>query len=106
MLEIGFENTYFQVFQGFPTLKEAVAHIQPNGQFSAFGTFFSLLTALINCKVSEKTNEGIPRKMQKTLHFWVVWAKMENFGSFWAKWAKQDFFSKKLLENFFRLYKP
>ena len=72
MLEIGFENTYFQVFQGFTALKETRAHIQPNGQFwtifgqngqngiffkKAFGTFFSLLKALINCKVSEKSNE-------------------------------------------------
>ena len=77
-----FENTYFQVFQGFPALKET--HIQPNGQFltvfgkngqkgnffkTAFGTFFSLLKALINCKVSEKSNEGIPRKMRKTSIF-------------------------------------
>ena len=84
MHEIGFENTYFQVFQGFPALKETVAHIQPNGQFwkifgqngqngfffkKAFGTFFSLLKALINCKVSEKSNEGIPRKMRKTSIF-------------------------------------
>ena len=35
----------------------------------AFGTFFSLLKALINCKVSEKSNEGIPRKMRKTSIF-------------------------------------
>ena len=76
MLEIGFENAYFQVFRGFPALKETVAHIQPNGQFwtvfgqnlrnriffkKVFGTFFLLLKALINCKVSEKSNEGIPR---------------------------------------------
>ena len=27
----------------------------------AVGTFFSHLKALINCKVSEKSNEGIPR---------------------------------------------
>ena len=74
MLKIGFNNTYFQVFQGFPALKET--HIQPNGQFwivfgqngqngiffkKSFGTFFSLLKALINCKVSGKSNEGIPR---------------------------------------------
>ena len=142
MLEIGFKNTYFQVFQGFPTLKETVAHIQPNGQFwteknaknlyfwafwpkmanfgqflakmaemgiffqKAFGTFFSLLKALINCKVSEKSNEGIPRKMQKTSicgHFGQKWPILD---SFWPKWAKQDFFSKKRLEHFFRLYKP
>ena len=95
MLEIGFENTYFQVFQGFPALKETVVHIQQNGQFwtifgqngqngiffkKAFRTFFSLLKALINCKVSEKSNEGIPRKMRKTSIF-------GNFGPkrpFWA----------------------
>ena len=71
LLKIGFKNTYFQVFQGFPALKETVAHIQPNGQFwtifgqngqngiffkKAIGTF-SLWKALINCKVSEKSNE-------------------------------------------------
>ena len=71
MLEIGFENTYFQVFQGFPAL-ETVAHIQPNGQFwTVFGqngqngnffqksawNIFSHLQALTNCKVSEKSNE-------------------------------------------------
>ena len=72
MLKIGFKNTYFQVFQGFPALKETFTHIQPNGQFwtvfakmsktgfkkKAFGTFFSLLKALIKCKVSEKSNEA------------------------------------------------
>ena len=26
------KNTYFQVFQGFPALKETHPHIQPNGQ--------------------------------------------------------------------------
>ena len=84
MFEIGFENTQFQVFQGFPALKQTRAHIQPKGQFwtifgqngqngifseKVFGTFFSLLKALINCKVSEKSNEGIPRKMRKTSIF-------------------------------------
>ena len=69
MLKIGFENTYFQVFQGFPALKETIAHIQPNGQFwivfgqngqngekyqKSAGTFFTRLQALTNCKVSEK----------------------------------------------------
>ena len=69
----------------------------------AFGTFFSLLKALIKCKVSEKSNEGIPRKMRKTSIF-------GHFGpildSFWPKWAKQEFFSKKRLEHFSRAYKP
>ena len=42
-----------------------------NGIFfkKAFGTFFSLLKALINGKVSEKSKEGIPRKMRKTSIF-------------------------------------
>ena len=58
MLEIGFENTYFQVFQGFPALGQN----GQNGTFfkKAFGTFFSLIKALIKCKVSGKwawTNE-------------------------------------------------
>ena len=57
--------------------KETRAHIQPNGQFwtffgqngrngiffkKAFRTFFSPFKALINCKVSEKSNERFPRK--------------------------------------------
>ena len=39
----------------------------------ALGTFLSRLQALTNCKVSEKSNEGIPRKMPKTSIF-------EHFG--------------------------
>ena len=73
LLEIGFENTYFQVFQGFPALKDTVAHIQPNGQFwTVFGqngqngnffqksawNIFLPLQALTNCKVSEKVIKG------------------------------------------------
>ena len=73
LLKIGFKNTYFQVFQGFPALKETHAHIQPNGHFDQFlakmaktvkiikkalGTFFSNLQALTNCKVSEKVMNG------------------------------------------------
>ena len=72
----------------------------------AFGTFFSLLKAIINCKVSEKSNEGIPRKMRKTSifgHFGPKWPILE---SFWPKWAKREFFSKKRLEHFSRTYKP
>ena len=76
LLKIGLKNTYFQVFQGFPALKETVAHIQPNGQFwtvfgqngqnrnffkKALGTFFSHFHALTNCKVSEKSNERFSR---------------------------------------------
>ena len=72
----------------------------------AFGTFFSLLKAIINCKVSEKSNEGIPRKMRKTSIFGHFGQKWPILDSFWPKWAKQDFFSKKRLEHFFRLYKP
>ena len=38
LLKIGFKNIYFQVFQGFPALKQTVAHIQTNGQFwTVFG---------------------------------------------------------------------
>ena len=77
LLKIGFKNTYVQVFQGFPALKETRAHIQPNGHFDQFlakmaktvkiikralGTFFSRLQAITNCKVLEKSNEGILRK--------------------------------------------
>ena len=121
MLEIGFENTYIQVFQAFPTLKEAVAHIQPNGQFwtifgqngrnriffkKVFGTFFSLLKVLINCKVSEKSNEEIPRKMQKNLHFWAFWPKMANFGQFLAKMGETEFFQKSAWNIFSTFISP
>ena len=67
----------------------------------AFGTFFSLLKALINCKVSEKSNEGIPRKMRKTSIFWHFGPKWPILDSFWPKWAKRDFFFKKALGPFF-----
>ena len=104
LLKIGFKNTYFQVFQGFSALKETVAHIQPNGQFwtvfgqngqngifskKAFGTFFSLLKPLINFKVSEKSNDGIPRKMRKTSifgHFGPKWPILDSFSPKCAKW--------------------
>ena len=111
MLEIGFKNTYFQVFQGFPALKETRAHIQPNGQFwpifgqngqngnffkKAIGTFFSLLKALINCKVSEKSNEGFPKKCEKPPflgilgqngQFWTVFGQNGQNGNFFQKSA-------------------
>ena len=77
LIKIGLKNTYVQVFQGFPALKETCAHLQPNGHFDQFlakmaktvkiikkalGTFFSHLQALTNCKVSEKSNERFQRK--------------------------------------------
>ena len=71
----------------------------------ALGTFFSHLQALTNCKVSEKSNEGIPRKCEKP-PFWAFWAKMTNFGQFLAKMGKTGFFSKKRLEHFFAFTSP
>ena len=56
---------------------------------------FSRLQALINCKDREKSNEMIPRKMRKNLHFWAFWSKMANFGHFLAKMGKTVIFSKK-----------
>ena len=62
----------------------------------AFGTFFSLLKALINCKVSEKNNEGTPRKMRKLPflgilgqngQFWTVFAQNGQNGNFFQKSA-------------------
>ena len=103
MLNIGFKNTYFQ---GFPALKET--HIQPNGQFwtvfgkngqngiffkKAFVTFFSLLKALINCKVSEKVMKAFGEKCEKP-PFLAFWAKLANFGNFWPKWAKRELFQQ------------
>ena len=72
----------------------------------AFGTFFSLLKALINCKVSEKSNEGIPRKMRKTSifgHFGLKWPILE---SFWPKLEKLDFFQKSAWKIFLALTRP
>ena len=122
LLKIGFENTYFQVFKGFPALKKRLLHTSSQmanfGQFlakmgkteiffkKAIGTFFSLLKALINCKVSENSNEGIPRKMRKPSIFGHFGPKWPILDSFWPKWAKREFFSKKRLEHFSRTYKP
>ena len=55
----------------------------------AIGTFFSLLKALINCKVSEKSNVGIPRKMRKTSIFGHFGPKCPILDSFWPKWPKR-----------------
>ena len=57
---------------------------------------FSLLKALINCKVSEKRNEGIPRKMRKTSIFRHFGPKWPILDIFWPKWTKRDFFQKAL----------
>ena len=78
-----------------------------NGNFfkKGLGTFFSRLPALTNCKVSEKSNEGIPRKMRKTSIFGHFGPKWPILDSFWPKWTKQEFFSKKCLEHFSRTNK-
>ena len=65
-----------------------------NGNFfqKSVLNIFSLLKILINCIVSEKINEGIPRKIRKTSifgHFGPKWPILDNF---WPKWAKRDFF--------------
>ena len=66
-----------------------LANVGKTGFFkTALGPFFSLLEALINCKVSEKSNEGIPIKMRKTSIFWHFGPKWPIFDSFWPKWAK------------------
>ena len=46
----------------------------------AFGTFFSLLKALINCKVSEVSNEGIPKKCEKPPFLGILGQN----GQFWT----------------------
>ena len=104
LLKIGFKTPTFRFFRDFQPLKRLLhtsSQMANIGQFlakkakKAFRTFFSLLKALINCKVSEKSNEGIPRKMRKT----------SIFGYFGPKWPILDsfFFSKNPLEKFFRL---
>ena len=71
LLKISFENTYFQVFQGFPALKETVAHIQPNGQFwTVFGQNGkngenyqkSALLTLLTVKFQKKVMNGFREK--------------------------------------------
>ena len=114
------KNTYFQVFQGFPALKETVAHIQPNVQFwtvfcqngqngiffqKSLWNIFLRLKAIINCKVSQKSNEGIPRKCEN-LHFWAFWAKMANFGQCLAKMGKTGIFQKSAWNIFVALTSP
>ena len=118
--ELAWNRFWKHLLSGFSGISspETAAHIQQNGQFwtvfgqngqngiffkKAFGTFFSLLKALINSKVSEKSNEGIPRIMRKTSIFGNFGQKWPILDSFWPKWAKRDFFSKKRLEHFFRL---
>ena len=72
----------------------------------AFGTFFSLFKALINCKVSLKVMKGFGEKWEN-LHFWVFWSKMTNFGPFLTKMDETGFFFKKALGTFFsRLQAP
>ena len=106
----------FRFFRDFQTLKRLLhtfSQMANFGQFlakmgktgfffkKAVGTFFSQLKALINCKVSEKSHEGIPRNMRKTSIFGHFGPKWPILDSFWPKWAKQEFFSKKRLEHFF-----
>ena len=79
-----------------------------NGNFfqKAFGTFFSLLKALIKCKVSEKSNQGIPRKMRKTSIFGHFGPKCPILDSFWAKLSKREFFQKRAWNIFLALTSP
>ena len=104
----------FRFFRDFQPLKRL---LHKSSQMANFGQFltkmgktgffqksvwniFSLLKALINCKVSEKSNEGIPRKMRKTSIFGNFGPKCPILDSFWPKWVKRDFF-KKVLVTFF-----
>ena len=57
---------------------------------------FSRLQALINCKVLEKSNEGILRKMRKTSILGILSQKVQFSTLFLPTWAKQDFFQKAL----------
>ena len=64
---------------------------------------FLRLKALINGKVLEKSNEGIPRKMQTISIFGHFGPKWPILDSFWLKWAKQEFFQKSAWKIFSRL---
>ena len=68
-------------------------------QKSAWNIFSAFTSP--NCKVSEKSNEGIPRKMRKTSIFGHFGPKWPILDSFWPNWAKRDFFFKKALGTFF-----
>ena len=72
----------------------------------AFGKFFSLLKALINCKVSEKSNEGIPRKNKKNLHFWAFWPKWPILEVFGQNGQNGKFFQKSAWNLFLALASP
>ena len=86
-----------------PNIGQFLAKMGETGFFfkKAFGTFFSLLKALINCKVSEKSNEGIPRKMRNTSIFGHFGQKWPILDSFLPKMGETGFFFKKALGKFF-----
>ena len=71
------------------------AHISPNRFFleKLLGPLFKGDDLLPSCRRSEKTNDKILRKVQKTL----------ILGYFGPKYAECDFFSKIGLRHFFRI---
>ena len=79
-----------------------------NGNFyqKSVWNIFLQLKALINCKVSEKSNEVIPRKMRKTSifgHFGPKWPIRTVFGQ---NGQNGNFFQKSAWNIFLALTSP
>ena len=56
------------------------------------GAFCDPPCSLTSCKKSEKSNERIWRKVQKTPYFWSFWAR---FGNIWTQMGRARFFFQK-----------
>ena len=110
---------FFRDFQPLNRLLHTSSQMANFGQFlgkmgktgfffkKEFGTFFSLLKTLINCKVSEKSNEGIQKKKCQNLHFLAFWAKMANFWTFFGQNGQNgNFFQKSAWNIFLALKSP
>ena len=103
---------FFRDFQHLKSLLHTSSQMANFGQFlakmcktgffvkKAVGTFFSLLKALINCKVSEKSNEGIPKKCEKP-PFLGILVKNDQFWTVFGQNGRNGIFSKKRLDHFF-----
>ena len=115
LLKIGFKNTYFLVFPGFPAIPESsqISKFRPNlGQFRPKRAFFEISTknwkrnnlstpeTMLPMKNLKILMRGSGNKM-KNLHFWSFYTKKANFGQFLAKMAKTVKIIKKALGKFF-----
>ena len=89
---------FFAFWAKMANFGQFLAKMGKTGIFSKkeFGTFFSQLQALINCKDTEKSNVGILRKMQTSARCWVtknyfsqvyghIFGQKCQMGSIWSK---------------------